>query len=75
MNPPEPPCATLVLPFPARPDLAATMDIQIPALAWHPIAADRYRRAYHLDGHRVEVTAWADGHRLCFQIGDDVVRP
>ncbi|MBN1173148.1 MAG: hypothetical protein JXA67_13325 [Micromonosporaceae bacterium] len=62
--------ATLVLPFDTRPDLAATMDIQIPALAWQPVEDHRYRRTYHLDGCRVEVTAWQDDHQLCFSIED-----
>jgi endonuclease III len=60
---------TLVLPFGTRPDLAATMDIQIPALAWQPVENDRYRRAYHLNGRRIEVTVWADDHQLCFALG------
>ena len=67
---PEPLSPALVLPFDTRPDLAATMDIQIPALAWQPIDEDHYRRAYHLGGRRVEVTVWADGHRLCFTVDD-----
>jgi endonuclease III len=50
--------SALTLPFAAQPDLAATMDIQIPALAWEPRPDGRHRRSYHLDGHevRVEVT-------------------
>jgi endonuclease III len=46
------------LPFGTRPDLAATMDIQIPALAWQPLPGGRFGRIYHLDGDvvRVEVT-------------------
>jgi endonuclease III len=45
------------LPFAAQPDLAATMDIQIPALAWEPRPDGRYRRSYHLDGREVRVEA------------------
>jgi hypothetical protein len=46
---------TLVLPFDVQPDLASTMDIQIPSLAWKPLPNDRFRRMYHLDGHAVAV--------------------
>lgn len=45
----------LVLPFAIQPDLAATMDIQIPALAWQQLPHERFGRVYHLDGHAVAV--------------------
>ncbi|MEU8333681.1 hypothetical protein AB0J14_37400 [Micromonospora arborensis] len=44
------------LPFTRPPDLDATMDIQIPALAWQPDPAGGYRRVLHLDGHPIVVT-------------------
>jgi hypothetical protein len=40
----------LVLPFDVQPDLAGTMDIQIPSLAWEPLPNGRFRRVYYLDG-------------------------
>lgn len=44
-----------MVPFATQPDLAATMDIQIPALAWQPTAAGRFQRMYYLDGQAVPV--------------------
>ncbi|MGH8897383.1 MAG: hypothetical protein ACRDZ4_10265 [Egibacteraceae bacterium] len=44
-----------VLPFAVQPDLAATMEIQIPALAWQPATAGRFRRVYYFDGRSVPV--------------------
>ncbi|GIJ29797.1 hypothetical protein Vqi01_49590 [Micromonospora qiuiae] len=44
------------LPFATPPDLDATMDIQIPALAWQPGPAGGYRRVLHLGGHPIVVT-------------------
>jgi hypothetical protein len=35
--------------FHTAPDLHATMDIQIPALAWQPDPTGGYRRVVHLD--------------------------
>ncbi|MEW2385563.1 hypothetical protein AB0873_26220 [Micromonospora sp. NPDC047707] len=50
------------LPFATPPDLDATMDIQIPALAWRPDPAGGYRRVLHLGGHPIVVTVReADG--------------
>jgi endonuclease III len=45
----------LVLHFGIQPDLAGTMDIQIPALAWEPLPEGRFKRVYHLDGEEVSV--------------------
>ena len=45
----------LVLPFPTQPDLASTMDIQIPALAWQPAGPGRFHRTYFLGDHAVDV--------------------
>jgi endonuclease III len=45
----------LVLPFEDQPDLAGTMDIQIPSLAWEPLPDGQFRRLYHLDGHAIIV--------------------
>lgn len=65
---------TLILPFDTRPDLAATMDIQIPALAWQPVDPGRYQRTYHLGRRRIGVTVWQDGHQMCFAIDDGTTR-
>jgi endonuclease III len=61
----------LALRFAIRPDLDATMDIQIPALAWQSTGGGRYRRTFHLDSDRVEVTAWQSGHNLRFGYDTD----
>lgn len=45
----------LVLTFDVQPDLAATMDIQIPSLAWEPLPEGRFRRVYYLAGEAVTV--------------------
>lgn len=44
-----------VLPFDVQPNLAGTMDIQIPSLAWEPLPNGQFRRVYYLDGHAVTV--------------------
>ncbi|MFI6163126.1 endonuclease III domain-containing protein [Micromonospora haikouensis] len=44
------------LPFATPPDLVATMDIQIPALAWQADPAGGYRRVLHLGGQPIVVT-------------------
>lgn len=44
-----------VLAFNAQPDLAATMDIQIPSLAWEPLPDGRFRRVYYLAGNAIVV--------------------
>jgi endonuclease III len=59
--------ATLVLPFPRQPDLAATMDIQIPALAWQP-RGDGWGRAYRVDGTEVDVTVTEDDRALRYHL-------
>jgi endonuclease III len=68
---------TLVLPFPCQPDLAATMDIQIPALAWQP-NGDGWGRAYRVDGTAIDVTVTEDDralrYRLCPAVGSSEVR-
>ncbi|MGK5532500.1 hypothetical protein [Streptomyces sp. URMC 129] len=51
------PQPALVLPFEVQPDLAGTMDIQIPSLAWEPLPGGRFRRVYHLHGHALPVEA------------------
>lgn len=45
----------LVLPFEIQPDLAGTMDIQIPALAWEPLSDGRFRRHYYIRHQAVAV--------------------
>jgi endonuclease III len=64
--------STLALPFAAQPDLAATMDIQIPALAWEARPEGRYRRSYRFDGQevRVEVTEADRALRFCHDAPD-----
>jgi endonuclease III len=57
----------VVLPFPVQPDLAATMDIQIPALAWEPSGNGQWRRTYRADGTATVVTVTEDDHALRFQ--------
>jgi endonuclease III len=59
--------AEIVVPFPAPPDLAATMDIQIPALAWQRCGTEAWHRTYRLDGAVAEVTVTADDHALRFR--------
>jgi len=43
----------VVLPFPVQPDLAATMDIQIPALAWQASGSGQWRRTCRAGGIEV----------------------
>lgn len=45
----------LVLSFDVQPDLAATMDIQIPSLAWESLPDGRFRRVYYLAGKAITV--------------------
>ncbi len=59
--------AEVVVPFPVQPDLAATMDIQIPALAWQPHGNGAWRRTYRIGGTVIEVTVTADDHALRFR--------
>lgn len=54
------------LTFPHQPDLAATMDIQIPALAWQPAGGGRWQRTYHVDAHPVTVEVREADHALRF---------
>lgn len=53
------------LPFATPPDLDATMDIQIPALAWQPDPAGGYRRVLHLGGRPIVVTVREGDGGLC----------
>lgn len=57
----------VVLPFPVQPDLAATMDIQIPALAWEPAGNGQWRRTYRAGGTATVVTVTEHDHALRFQ--------
>lgn len=60
----------IVLTFAHPVDLAATMDIQIPALAWQPVA-EGWRRTYHLADQAVQVTVAkhpANDRALCFEL-------
>jgi endonuclease III len=57
----------LILPFSVQPDLTATMDIQIPALAWQPSGTGTWSRTYRIDGTAIEVTVTEDQHALRFQ--------
>jgi endonuclease III len=59
----------VVVPFPVQPDLAATMDIQIPALAWQPSGNGSWQRTYQADGAVTEVTVSEDDHALRFRVG------
>ena len=59
--------AELVIPFPVQPDLAATMDIQIPALAWQPAGSTTWRRTYRVDGVAAEVSVIEGDHALVFR--------
>lgn len=61
--------AEVVLPFPVQPDLAATMDIQIPALAWQASGSGAWRRTYRADGTAAEVTVTEDDRALRFRVG------
>lgn len=57
-----------MLPFPSQPDLAATMDIQIPALAWQPRGDDAWGRAYRVDGTVIDVTVTEDDRALRYHL-------
>lgn len=59
--------AEVVVPFPVQPDLAATMDIQIPALAWQPSGSGSWQRTYLTGGTLSEVTVVEDDHALRFR--------
>ena len=59
--------AEVVVPFPVQPDLAATMDIQIPALAWQPSGSGAWQRTYRTGGTVTEVTVTEDDHTLRFR--------
>lgn len=48
------------------PDLAATMQLQIPALAWHMTGADVWQRTFHLHGQGIRVQVEADRGGLQF---------
>src|SRR4051812_29650395 len=55
------------------PDLAATMQLQIPALAWHMTAAGGWQRTFYLHGQgiRVQVEADRGGLRFSFRTSTD----
>jgi len=61
--------AEVILPFPVQPDLAATMDIQIPALAWQPSGSGTWQRIYRTAGAVTRVTVTEDAHALRFSAG------
>ena len=61
--------AEVIVPFPVQPDLAATMDIQIPALAWQPSGSGAWQRIYRTSETVTEVTVTADDHALRFRAG------
>ena len=61
--------AEIVIPFPVQPDLAATMDIQIPALAWQPSGTGAWKRTYRTAGTVTDVTLTEDDHALRFRAG------
>ncbi len=61
--------AEIVVPFPVQPDLAATMDIQIPALAWQPSGSRAWQRTYRTAGAVTDVTVTEDDHALRFRVG------
>lgn len=63
--------ATIVLPFPRQPDLAATMDIQVPALAWQP-RGNGWGRAYRVDGTIIDVTVTEDHRALRYHLSPAV---
>ncbi|WP_239331355.1 endonuclease III [Frankia sp. CiP3] len=56
-----------------QPDLAATMDIQIPALAWQPTTAG-YSRTVYVDGHAVPVEVREGDKALHFAYDTDPAR-
>ena len=57
-----------VVPFPVQPDLAATMDIQIPALAWQPSGNGSWQRTYLAGGLVTVITVTEDDHALRFRV-------
>jgi len=59
--------AEVIVAFPVQPDLAATMDIQIPALAWQPCGSGVWQRTYRTGGTVTEVTVTEDDHALRFR--------
>ncbi|MFG2044047.1 endonuclease III domain-containing protein [Dactylosporangium sp. NPDC048998] len=50
----------------SAPDLEATMQLQIPALAWHPAEEGGWQRIVHLHGRGIPVRVEADGGGLHF---------
>lgn len=54
--------------FSHQPDLAATMNIQIPALAWQHGDGGRWWRVYHVDGAPITVEVAEGDHALRFFI-------
>jgi endonuclease III len=59
----------VVVPFPVQPDLAATMDIQIPALAWQPSGSGSWQRTCQAGGLVTQLTVTEDDHALRFRAG------
>lgn len=57
---------TFTLPLAVQPDLAATMDIQIPALAWQAAPEGRWVRSFYLDGREIPVEMREDKGSLRF---------
>jgi endonuclease III len=57
---------TLRLACEFAPDLAATMQLQIPALAWHMTEAGGWQRTFHLHGQGIPVRVEADRSGLQF---------
>jgi endonuclease III len=58
--------AEIVIALPAQPDLAATMDIQIPALAWQYHGSGAWARTFRLEEAVADVIVTADDHVLRF---------
>lgn len=53
------------------PDLAATMNLQIPALAWHPTGTGGWQRTFHPHGRAIPVRVEADRGGLRFSFRTD----
>lgn len=61
------------LSFGTFPDLDATMDIQIPALAWQPTEPGRWQRTYYVNGQTVDVQLDQEDDQLRFVFETDRV--
>ncbi|GAA3237415.1 endonuclease III domain-containing protein [Dactylosporangium siamense] len=64
---------TLSLACENTPDLAATMQLQLPALAWQMIGAGAWQRTFHLHGQGIRVRVESDrgGLRFSFRTGPE----